>query len=199
MLSSGHFLVDDEGVEVTAPSQHASFRRIYRDHRSAVLAYCLRRSSPSDAMDAVAETFAVAWRRVGELPPIEAERSWLYGVARRVLANQYRSHGRLVSLRSKLGAVADPADPEPDELLIGCEERQLLLEALSRLRPSDQELLRLIAWEEHPRDQVALMLDISAAALNQRLHRAVERLRVEYERIANPASTGSRSMDGGAI
>jgi RNA polymerase sigma-70 factor (ECF subfamily) len=38
----------------------------------------------------VAETYAIAWRRVRELPPGEEVQLWLYGVARRVLANHYR-------------------------------------------------------------------------------------------------------------
>ncbi|MEE8492322.1 MAG: sigma factor [Acidimicrobiia bacterium] len=61
-----------------SPSQDSRFRRIYEEHRSAITAYCLRRASRSDAMDAVAETFAVAWRRIDRLPGGGAERSWLY-------------------------------------------------------------------------------------------------------------------------
>jgi RNA polymerase sigma-70 factor (ECF subfamily) len=95
-------------------------------------------------MDAVAETFAVAWRRIDRLPGGGAERSWLYAVALRVLANQRRSNRRLGNLRSKLGGTAGFAQPDPEEVLVRAEDERRLLEALARLRPADQELLRLV-------------------------------------------------------
>lgn len=49
---------------------------------------CGEPPTPKDAADAVAETFLVAWRRLPEVPSGEEARPWLYGVARRTLANQ---------------------------------------------------------------------------------------------------------------
>jgi hypothetical protein len=51
-----------------------------------LLAYALRRvAEPSDAADVVADTYLVAWRRLDQVPA-DAERPWLFGVARKVLA-----------------------------------------------------------------------------------------------------------------
>lgn len=161
-------------------SQDSRFRRIYVDHRNAVAAYCLRRTSRADAMDAVAETFAVAWRRIDDLPTGEAELSWLYAVAHRVVANQLRSNRRLRKLRTKMGGTGPSPDAEPIEVLVQAEEERRLLQALSGLRSADQEILRLVTWEEHPRDRVAQMLGITRPALDQRLHRAMKRLRGAY-------------------
>ena len=48
--------------------EHA-FRRLYADHFDAVLGYALRRvDRPEDAADVTAETFLVAWRRLGARP-----------------------------------------------------------------------------------------------------------------------------------
>ena len=63
---------------------------IYRRHSAAVLAYALRRCAPDDAADVASETFVVAWRRIADIPDEPAVRPWLFGVARRVLANQRR-------------------------------------------------------------------------------------------------------------
>lgn len=49
---------------------------------------------PADAADAVAETFLVAWRRLGEVPDGREARLWLFGVCRRVLANHRRGELR---------------------------------------------------------------------------------------------------------
>ena len=67
------------------------FDPLFEDHYQAIYHYCLRRVGTPDAEDATAEVFAVAWRRLHDLPEGEATRAWLYGVAYRVVGNQYRS------------------------------------------------------------------------------------------------------------
>ena len=70
------------------------FGRLYRDQGRAILAYALRRvEDQEDAADVVAETFLVAWRRLGEVPIGDGARLWLYAVARRVIANLDRIAG----------------------------------------------------------------------------------------------------------
>jgi hypothetical protein len=66
------------------PQLAASTRltELYDRHGRDVLAYALRRASPDDAADAVADTFLVAWRRLAEVPAEPEARLWLYGVAR---------------------------------------------------------------------------------------------------------------------
>jgi hypothetical protein len=67
---------------------------MFRAHHDAVLAYALRRAHPHDARDVVAETFLVAWRRLGEARS-ESRLPWLAGEG--VLAPQLdrpRASGR---------------------------------------------------------------------------------------------------------
>ncbi|NNL98569.1 MAG: sigma-70 family RNA polymerase sigma factor, partial [Acidimicrobiia bacterium] len=58
---------------------------MYATNVRDVLGYCLRRTSHAEAHDATAEVFAVAWRRVAELPGGSEVLPWLYGVAANVL------------------------------------------------------------------------------------------------------------------
>ena len=51
-----------------------------------------------------------------------------------------------------------------------------VVRALGRLGPDDQEILRLVAWEELARDEIAVVLGISRGAVRVRLHRARRRL-----------------------
>ena len=82
------------------PTAEIRFRQLFDDHFRELLGYALRRSgSPEDAADIVAETMLVAWRRHDQLPQDETARLWLYGVARRVLANHRRGQVR----RERLG------------------------------------------------------------------------------------------------
>ena len=80
------------------------FERIYVDHYDAVLRYCLRRTNREDALDTAAETFTVAWRRRADMP-VDGELPWLYGVARKLLANHHRSAARSNVVAARLHAV----------------------------------------------------------------------------------------------
>ena len=80
------------------------FERLYDQASLQVLGYALRRAStPEDAADAVSDTFMIAWRRLDEVPDGDEARLWLYGVARRVLANQRRGLQRRERLEARLG------------------------------------------------------------------------------------------------
>lgn len=153
----------------------AQLERLYADHGREVLAYALRRvAEPEDAADVVAETFLVAWRRLAEVPDGEAL-LWLYGVARRVLANQRRGERRRLRLGERLRAelpalVAAQAPP-------GGESSPILV-ALSELDEADRELLLLVGWEGLEPAQVARVVGGSAVAVRSRLHRARGRLRM---------------------
>lgn len=79
--------------------------RLYEKHNRAVRAYCLRRMGDNDVSDAVADVFAVAWRRIDEVPDDGMALAWLYGVARRIVARHCRSQNRRSSLAAKLSGV----------------------------------------------------------------------------------------------
>lgn len=160
----------------SATEDENRFRTIYADNFPLLLAYALRRvEQPDDAADVVAETFLIAWRRYRELPPDPEVRLWLYGVARRVLANFHRGGVRRERLgerlRQRLTAVfgADPGSEVP--------ERVAMQAAMARLSEPDREVLMLTAWEGLEPREAAVVLNVSAAAVRTRLSRARARLR----------------------
>ena len=75
-----------------------------------------------------------------------------------------------------------PIEPGPETVVVRRAEDRRVLEAVGRLRPADQEILRLAGWEEMPHADIAEVLGISAAAVDQRFHRAKRRLAREYDR-----------------
>lgn len=165
--------IDSTGGELSDRLAEVRFRRLYADHGREILGYALRRvSDPEDAADVVAETFLVAWRRAVDVPPGGEARLWLYGVARRALANQRRGERRRERLGERLRADLAPALAEPPD-----SPDPGVLAALESLASEDREVLRLSAWEELSPSEVAKTLDISAVAARSRLHRARRRLR----------------------
>jgi RNA polymerase sigma-70 factor (ECF subfamily) len=162
-------------------SAEQRFGRLYDAHYRDILAYALRRAvGPDRAADAVAETFLVAWRRLDEVPPAREARLWLFGVARRVLANQRRGAQRRDALVERLAAEisaiqvtypdADDAAGTPDASLAEVGQ------ALRSLSERDREVLTLVGWEGLGNQEVAAVLGCSHTAARIRIHRARRRL-----------------------
>lgn len=160
------------------PSADDWFREVYDRHHAQVLAYFLRRSCP-DPEAAAADVFLVAWRRRRDLDSTEEMLPWLYGTARRVLANQRRSRFRLIRLTAKLRWSRPPEQPTPETVVVRREQDRVVLDALARLRPEDREVIQLSVWEELPRAAVGEIIGCSDRAATMRLHRAVRRLERE--------------------
>lgn len=176
----------EESSSRAGAAGNARFDAIYRDHYRAIHAYCRRRTHPNRVDDAVADVFTIAWRRISDVPLGDGARPWLYGVAYRVLANQLRSDRRRAVFLRRL-------EHHPPEVLDGPQlqvvkkvEYELILRALHRLQPIEQELLRLSVWEELPQSQIAQALGLTEGAVKQRLHRARKKLAREYGRL-NPS------------
>lgn len=152
------------------------FEHLYREHVNAVFAYALARTTPDLAMEAVEETFLVAWRRLDDLPT--EPRAWLFGVARRVLANQRRARNRRTALGVRIAAshASEHHGSDPAEIVV---ERDTALVALGRLPEADRELLCLIAWGGLSPGEAARVLGCSKPTLIVRFHRARRRFDAE--------------------
>jgi RNA polymerase sigma-70 factor, ECF subfamily len=153
------------------------FERIYRENFRAVLRFAALRIDPERAKDVAAETFLVAWRRLDDVPA--EPRAWLLGVARKVIAGQFRSQTRRDALTARLQAtdVGDaPADPAA--ALAGRDEA---LAAFATLGERDREALRLVAWDGLDAAQASEVLGVTRLAFTVRLHRARRRLERAFE------------------
>ncbi|MBB5977967.1 RNA polymerase sigma factor [Kribbella solani] len=163
------------GLRAVRTDDAARFREVFDGNFRALLGYAIRRAeSVDDAADVVADTFLVAWRRIGEVPPGDAARLWLYGVARRVLANRRRGDIRRERLGEKLrlelvSAVPDPAETSDSGVVVRA--------AMARLNDSDRELLMLTGWDGLEPAEAATVLGLPARTVRTRLHRARKRLR----------------------
>lgn len=173
------------------------FEEAFEAHHRLVFAYALRRTArEADAEDVVAETFVVAWRRVADLPPAERALPWLLGIARRVAANHHRGARRWLGLIGRLRA-------EP-QVIAGPTPETPATQALARLRPDDQELLRLLAWDGLSQAEAGQVLGISANAVAIRLHRARRRfadalVAVETEEMKGPGASRTSASVGGRM
>ncbi|MEV1078117.1 sigma-70 family RNA polymerase sigma factor [Streptomyces sp. NPDC050211] len=166
-------------------------RTLYAAYYGRVLNFARRRVADAEtAQDVAAETFLVTWRRIDKVPRgHDEELPWLYAVARNVLANQLRGQRRGGRLTARLGRVAPAAPTAPDHAG-GVVEALHLRQALAALSDSDQETLRLIAWDGLDTAAAAQVVGCSARTFAVRLHRARQRLERELARREEPRASG---------
>jgi RNA polymerase sigma-70 factor (ECF subfamily) len=147
----------------------ARFAEVFA-HLGAVTAYARRRGAV-DPEEIAAETMAIAWRKLSEVP-VDDPRPWLFATARNTLFADRRRRARQApsSVAEQALAVltADSCDGQP---MVDPE----LVAALRTLREADREALLLIAWEDLTPALAAASLGISQAAFRVRLYRARRR------------------------
>jgi RNA polymerase sigma-70 factor (ECF subfamily) len=112
----------------------------------------------------------VAWQKFAEVPQRPEDRLWLFGVARRCIADQRRADGRQLRLVLRLSS---------DVLLHGANRdcysdprAETVLETIDRLAPLDREALQLVLWDGLSHDEAARVMECSVAAFESRYRRA---------------------------
>jgi RNA polymerase sigma-70 factor (ECF subfamily) len=162
--------------------ERARFEALYAATREPILAFLLRRvDQPEDAADLLAEVYLVAWRRLDDVPAGDGGRMWLYGVARRMVANHRRGDRRRGALADQLAATLRTAP------LAGDHDHGPLAAALARLPEADRELIALHAWDGLAPAEIAAVVGARAATVRVRLHRARTRLARLLEEEPRPA------------
>jgi RNA polymerase sigma-70 factor (ECF subfamily) len=131
--------------------RRAGFSRLYDAHYASILGYAMRRT--------------------------EEIRLWLYGVARKVLANHHRSRRRRGRLADELRQHATTSG-RPEHPAAGADDGAAIATAFANLRAGDRELLLLAAWEGLEPAGIAQVLGITGVAARVRLHRARQRFAV---------------------
>ena len=173
-----------EAISEARSDRTARFRVLYDEAYPRMMGYVMRRvASDQDAEDVVSEVFTIAWRRLEEIPIDAGRLPWMYGAARRTLANHYRGRDRRERLIGRLRHEPAPAGRSYDEVH----------EALDRLRPADREILTLHAWDDLDTADIALVLGIPVSTAAVRLHRARRRLARELERLGVQNAGGLKS------
>jgi RNA polymerase sigma factor (sigma-70 family) len=165
------------------------FRAVFDAAYSPLCRYARHRGLIGpDAEDLVAQTLEIAWRRIDDVPAAEPL-PWLYAVAHNLWRNQARRERRRRELLARFRA-SMPTAAEQDPATA---EAGVLRAALASLSDTDQELLRLVAWDGLSPADVAVVLGCSPVAARTRLHRARSRLAA---RLGIGPGTGRRVRPG---
>lgn len=146
----------------------------FRSYSARVYAYLLHRTDNQTAQDVLQEVFVTAFGKAEQVT--EQPLGWLFGTARRLLANRRRGSRRLDQLITRLVEnVGDDFDSDEAEL------RLAFAQTLATLPEADREVLTLTGWYDLAPIDAAASLGCTASTYAVRLHRARKRLASELE------------------
>ena len=168
--------------------------QLWLEHADAVRRFARRRVPDDEVDDVLAETFTVAWRRIGEVP--DHALPWLYGVARNVIRTGSRSRGRRAALADKVARQPlEEASPAEVEAV----ERVHLVRAWGQLTEAEREVIALVAWEGLSSTEAAKVMECLPSTFAVRLLRARRRLAHLLERGSLAGDRGvARAADSAA-
>ncbi|MCA9656472.1 MAG: sigma-70 family RNA polymerase sigma factor [Myxococcales bacterium] len=148
------------------------FAALYDRHHGFVWRILRRLGVPPASLDdATQDVFVVVHRRRDALRADVAERSWLFGIARRVAADLHR--GRRRTLR-KLEALPSPGEPAAplDEALERAEAADFVRAFLERLDEGHRMVFLLSDVEGMTAPEIAETLELNLNTVYSRLRNA---------------------------
>jgi RNA polymerase sigma factor (sigma-70 family) len=170
--------VESDGVliERSVHGRPDAFVEVARRHEFAVHGYLARRAGRQAADDLLAEVWLRAFAGRGGFDATSGDaRPWLYGIARNVLREYWRtsSDGEPAALDE---ASADPWEGI-DDRLDSAGRARAVASAVRALPAAEREMLLLVAWEQLTPAEAAKILGIPQGTARSRLHRARATLR----------------------
>jgi RNA polymerase sigma-70 factor (ECF subfamily) len=144
-------------------------------HFEALYAF-LRHRAIGSVDDLMQQTLLACVESRGRFRGEATFRTYLLQIARYQLYAHYR---RAKSMRSAEWPDIAEDDPSPTAKLVRKQDEQLLLEALDRLPPIFQAVLKLNFYDGLTGPEIAAVLRIPEPTVRSRLRRALDRLRSE--------------------
>ena len=156
--------------------------------------YLMRQlGNEADAVDLAQETFVRVYESRHRYEPSAAFATWLFRIATNLALSRFRWRSRHPAVSLEAGLSDDihtSSQPEPvsPELpasgqIMRRETVRLVKTGIGRLDADARSILLLFEFEELSHKEIGVILGMSAKAVESRLYRARQALRVELEKI----------------
>src|ERR1700722_13865462 len=166
-----HAEPDGALIRQSAHDRPDAFVEVVRRHEVAIHAYLARRADYQVADDLLAEVWVRAFAaRSGYDTRCGDARPWLYGIARNIL----REHWRTTSVDERAAIIETRVDPWDgvNERLDSTERAKAIMSAVRTLPAAERAVLLLVAWEQLTPAEAARALGVPPGTARSRLHRA---------------------------
>jgi RNA polymerase sigma-70 factor (ECF subfamily) len=180
-------MMDDEAqlIRLAQQGDAAACTELYDRHYDAIYRYCYCRVSDAGlAQDLTSEVFV---RMVDRLDTFKVRGrpllAWLYTIARNLVADAHRQHGKAIHL--PLDSASPLSSNDRGDPMRRVERRiqaECLAAALRHLTEEQRQVILLKFMEDYRNGQVARILNKSEGAIKSLQHRALNALRRALEK-----------------
>ncbi|TMB77241.1 MAG: RNA polymerase sigma factor [Chloroflexi bacterium] len=184
----------DAALVVAAKTGDArAFGELYERYRDAIYRFCLARTGTShDAEDLTSDVFMKALQSIDRYQerglPFAA---FLYRIARNAAIDRSRTLKQPLSVD---GLLQEPASKQNVELEAAfAVEKSILLAALGKLKSEHRDVIVMRFIEGYAAAEVAQFLGKTEGAIRTLQHRALERLRKEFDSAQSAAARKQRA------
>jgi len=189
-------MTDGELVRHTLAGRTSAYDPLVRKWASRVTAVCHARVGRADVAEELAqEAIFRGFKALSSLAEPEKFGPWLCGIATRVCLDWLKDKDRTQVSFSATGEDAKPEDmPDPHSAAHDPEldeDLKQLMDEVNKLPAKHREVLMLYYYEDCTYEDLAKMLECSAATINARLTQARQMLREKLTgaRHASPSTT----------
>ncbi|MGH9519392.1 MAG: RNA polymerase sigma factor [Terriglobales bacterium] len=160
---------------------------LFDRHQAALLNFFLRNGAArSTSEDLVQDVFVRILKYRATYRPGSKFTTWMYYIARNARLDAAHKRRGEVDWDDLYTPSFEPGDGAERE-----QELELLARALQRLAPEKRELLVLSRYQELKHEEIAAVLGVETGTVKVRVHRAMNELREQYQRLARPGISGS--------
>jgi len=183
---------DRADMERLAAGHDAALNDLMGRHSTPVFNFLFRMlGNEEDAQDLAQETFVRVYRARESFRANEKFTTWLYTIAANLARNHFRWRTRHpnISLETEsdtsgetLGSKLPAKDSAPGELALAAERAAAVRAAVQGLPEDMREAIVLCEWEERSVAEAAVILEATPKAVESRLYRARQQLRLCLEK-----------------
>lgn len=154
-----------------------AFERFYNEHYPMAYGYLNRMiRNADDAYDVLIHSFELALARFDEYRTAPDGRYWFFGIVRNSASYFLRKR---VKEHSRQTFASTRATPTPEDILLQNEEESLLNRVLDAL-PEKYREVALLRFQNFSHQEIAGALNLSVAAVESRMRRAIHKLEPLY-------------------
>jgi RNA polymerase sigma-70 factor (ECF subfamily) len=188
-------LDDRDRADMTrlASGHGAALNELMERHAPKLFNYLVRSlQNEEDAADAAQEAFVRVYQNCGKFDANQKFTTWLYAIATNLIKDRYRHRTRhpQVSLDAENEATGEnfresvpEHGPTPGETLATAERAEIVRHAVAALPDELRTPLILSEYDELPHAEIGQILGCTAKAVETRIYRARQQLRVSLGKL----------------
>ena len=179
---------DAQDMTRLAQGHDAALNALMERHAEKLFHYLVRSlQDEADATDLAQETFVRIYQNRAKFDPQQKFSTWLYAIASNLVRDRYRwrSRHRHVSLDAENGQTDSSlkdtltaTELRPDQAAQAEERSDTVRKAVAALPEELKQPLILAVYQDLPQAEIAAILNCSVKAVETRIYRARQQLRV---------------------